>query len=94
MSLVLKEVRNGSVESAAQKLDATLCGDVLRLDSELATADPVVREYVEANFKHMARTRPQISEFAVEGKPDDRSSDRLAAQRILNLAARTDGAAK
>jgi len=88
VSSVLKQIHDGETEPASQRLDAVLCGDILRLDAELGTLDDHTREFVLASFERLARIRPRISEFPAQGLSTGYTDDQLSAQKILSLAAR------
>ena len=84
VGLVLKQIRQGETGAAAHALDMALCGDIIRLDSELASRDQLSRRLVRDGFAQLARLRPKVA------VPTD--SDQLAAQKILAVAVETASA--
>jgi hypothetical protein len=90
LSAVLKTIHEGDVAVAAQQLDLLLCDNILRLNSELASADDRTRTYVEDAFRRMARLRPRIPEAAPSKVVPEPTEDQVAAQRILALAMVSD----
>ena len=84
VGLVLKQIRQGETGAAAHALDMALCGDIIRLDSELASRDQLSRRLVRDGFAQLARLRPKVA------VPTD--SDQLAAQKILAVAVKTASA--
>jgi hypothetical protein len=85
ISSMLKTIQDGKVEGAAQRLDLLLCGDILRTESELESADAFTRRCAEDAFRRIAQTRPKMADAAAGGSVQ-RSTDSTAAQRILELA--------
>jgi hypothetical protein len=86
LSTALKAIHDGKVDGAAQRLDLLLCQSIVQLNSELASADPRTRAYVEDAFRRIARLRPK-ADAAPAGSPDqERSDDQIAAEKILTLA--------
>ena len=90
LSAALKTIHDGEVGVAAQRLDLLLCGHILRTNSELASADPRTRTFVEDAFRRMARVRPKSPNGAATGSAQECSDDQTAAQRILDLALASD----
>jgi hypothetical protein len=82
---MLKTIQDGKVEGAAQRLDLLLCGDILRTESELESADAFTRRCAEDAFRRIAQTRPKAANEAAVGSTQ-RCTDSAAAQRILELA--------
>lgn len=91
---VLRDIHDGDRERAAQRLDVLVCGDIIRLNAELASADSQTRAYVEEAFRRIGRVRPQIPVPGPGASGLESASDRAAAQRILALATASNHAAK
>ncbi len=89
----LREIHDGEVNRAAQRLDLFLCGNILRLHDELASADPQTRAYVEEAFRRIGRVRPSnpVPDRSASGL--ELTSDQAAAQQILALATAREQAA-
>jgi hypothetical protein len=94
LSGVLKDIHDGDVNGAAQRLDLLLCGNILRLNAELDSADDRTRAYVEDAFRRIGRVRPQIPVPVSSASAPELANDQAAAQRILALAMSVDHAAK
>jgi len=94
VSAVLRQLHDGEGAAAAKKLDAVLCADVLRLDSQLVAADDRTREFVLRSFEQIAHFRPRIPVPLGEGVSEECSEDLLAAQKILAQAATREQAAR
>jgi hypothetical protein len=86
LSAALKTLHAGEAAVAAQRLDLLLCDDILRTNSELASADARTRTFVEDAFRRIALLRPKIAHGAAAGSAQDCTGDQAAAQRILELA--------
>lgn len=86
LSAVLRLIHDGETEVAAQRLDLLLCGSILRLNSELASADGRTRAYVQDAFRKIALLRPGFGAGAGAGSAPERSEDQVAAETILRLA--------
>jgi hypothetical protein len=86
ISSTLKTIHDGKVEGAVQRLDLLLCGNILRTDSELESADAQTRIYVQDAFRRMALLRPKTANEAAATSTEACADDRAAAQRILELA--------
>ena len=80
---VLKTIHDGEVDAAARRLDLILCGDVLKTDAELASADARTRTFVEDAFRRIALLRPKVAHSAAAGSAQECGDDQTAAQRIL-----------
>ncbi len=92
VSLVLKQFRNGDAVGAADRLDLTLCDEILRIESETGAADGKTREFALETYRMIARLRPSRPGMtASNGVPRQCSADQVAAQKILELAAETGG---
>jgi hypothetical protein len=89
LSVVLKAIHDGEVQAAAQRLDLLLCGGILRINDELATADTETRAYVEDAFRRIAVVRPKIEPGGVTGSGRASGTDQMAAERILAKALAT-----
>jgi hypothetical protein len=94
ISAALKRIHDGEAEGAAQRLDMLLCGNILRTDAELASADARTRAYMQLTFRRIARLRPKTADGAVTGSTHECDGDRAAAQRILELALAGDPGAR
>lgn len=86
ISSLLKTIHDGKVEGAAERLDLLLCGNILRTDSELGSADPQTRVCVQDAFRRMALLRPKTANGAGVGSTQECTDDRVAAERILSKA--------
>ena len=86
LSMVLEQIHQGEVTAAAKRLDLLLCGDVVRVDSELASADARTRAAVEDVFRRIALIRPKIAAGGANGSAQVPSDGQIEAQRILTLA--------
>ena len=84
VSCVLKQMGKGETEAAAHALDMALCGDIIRLDAELAACDESSQRQVRDGFTKVARLRPKVT------LPTD--VDLLIAQKILAVAAESASA--
>jgi len=85
LSAALKTLHDGDAATAAQRLDLLLCDNILRIHSELASADDRTRAYVKDEFARIARLRPRNSDIPVGAKPE-RSDDQAEAEKILAQA--------
>lgn len=94
VSSSLKSIKQGDIAGAAQRLDITLCGDILRLNAELVDADGQMRRYVEGSLRQMARIRPKTAELPNAGEPITRESDQYEAEKILTLVANAEKPAR
>jgi len=83
LSLALKAIHEGDAQGASRRLDLLLCGDILRTDSELATADTEARAYMAGAFRRIAVTRPQIAADEISVPGHENSAGQIAAQQIL-----------
>ena len=54
LSVALRTMRDGDPSTAAQRLDRLLCENILRIDSELESADDGTRAYVKNAFASIA----------------------------------------
>ena len=86
LSAALKVIHEGQVEAAAQRLDLLVCGNILRTDSELASADARTRVFVQEAFRRLALVRPMGAKGAAPGSTQECNDDRAAAERILTIA--------
>jgi len=86
LSMVLEKIHQGEVAAAAQRLDLLLCGDVIRADLELASADAGTRAAVEDAFRRIAMIRPKTAAGGTTGSAREPSDGQIEAQRILTLA--------
>jgi hypothetical protein len=86
ISALLRKIHNGEVEAAAEWLDRRLCGDVLRLNDELESADPLTRTYVQDSFRRIAVLRPKPATGAAAAAAPGCNLDRAAAERVLAQA--------
>ncbi len=86
ISSVLRTMHDGQADQALQRLDLILCADILRTNSELASADARTRQCIEDAFRRLAHTRPKIQEGATAASTGGSFEDQMAAQRILELA--------
>lgn len=86
VNAALKSIHEGDTKGAAQRLDALLCEDILRLNRELASADARTRAFVEDALRRMALARPGIAAGAASESGQERSEDQLAAELILRKA--------
>ncbi len=93
LSGALRDIHDGEVNRAAQRLDIFLCGNILRLHDELASADPQTRAYVEEAFRRIGRVRPQNPGPDRGASGLEITSDQAAAQQILALATAGEHAA-
>ena len=78
LSAALRTLRDGQVESAAQRVDLVVCQNILRLDSQVTSADPRTRAYIEDAFRRIAQLRPKIDPGA-----GGYSEDQVAAEKVL-----------
>ncbi len=90
LSLALKQLHDGEVEKAAQRLDLLLCWDILRADTELASADDRTRAWIEDTLRRIARTRPKTTEPAVVPSVPNPGGTQEEAQRVLVRVLKTD----
>ena len=86
LSAVLKSIHDGQADAAARRLDMILCGNILRLDAESASADARTRGYVQDAFQRMALVRPKTANGAMAGSAQECNDDRAAAEKILTIA--------
>jgi hypothetical protein len=86
LSVALKELHNGEVDAAVQRLDVVLCDDIIRLNSELEGADEHTKACVGEVFQRIARVRPANPAPANSGTAPGWADTQAAAQRILALA--------
>jgi len=94
VSIVLRKLHDGDVGLATQKLDMMLCGEVIKIDSQLASVDERARKFALDSFRRIAHFRPRVSETSPEGTSHPRCDDQLTAQKILALAAADERAAR
>jgi hypothetical protein len=85
LSLALKTLHDGDVVAAVQRLDLLLCDDILRLDSELVSADDRKAAYVKYAFVRMARSRPRNPDTTA-GAAQELNADQIKAEKILKQA--------
>ncbi len=83
----LKQISEGDVRAAAQRLDLALCSDILRLNSQLELADDYTRSYVEASLRQLSHVRPKTVALSGASSPDAYDGDQIAAEKLLELAA-------
>jgi len=83
LSTALKSMREGDVQGAAQRLDALLCQNILRLDEESASADGKTRMYVEDAFRRIALAQSGITGGATADTEQEAGEDRAAVQKIF-----------
>ena len=83
LSMALKTIHDGDAVAAARRLDLLLCEHIVRLDSELASADARTRTYVEDALQRMALVRPRVVQAQSAASATDCSDDQIAAERIL-----------
>jgi hypothetical protein len=86
LSMVLEQIQQGEVAAAARRLDLLLCGDVIRADQELASADTLTRAAVENAFQRIALIRPKTGAGGASDSPPGSSEGQMEAERILTLA--------
>ena len=86
LSLALKSIHDGDAAAAARRLDLLLCEHIVRIDSELPSADARARPFVEDSFRRMALVRPRIAEGGPADSAKDFSDDQFAAEQILSRA--------
>jgi hypothetical protein len=84
LSAALKAIHEGEVKKAARLLDFLLCDGILRIDSELVSADARTRAFVEDAFRRIATVRPKTVSRSAAGSTQERSDDQAAAERILS----------
>jgi hypothetical protein len=85
VSTVLKKMQEGDVLGAKRRLDLMLCGDILEVNANLASASDRQKAYTQHVFANIARTRPSNALIAA-GTTDELSNDQVEAQKILMLA--------
>jgi hypothetical protein len=83
LSMALKTLHDGDAAAAARRLDLLLCEHIVRLDSELASADARTRTYVEDAFQRIALVRPRVVQAQSANSATECSDDQIAAERIL-----------
>ena len=83
LSTALKALREGQVDAAGQRLDLLLCEDILRLNAQMESADPLTRVYINDAFRRVALIRPKAPAGALS---DGYTEDQAAAERILAQA--------
>lgn len=86
LSMALKTLHDGDAAAAARRLDWLLCGHIVRLDAELASADARTRTFVEDAFQRIALVRPRVAPAKAVDSATDGSDDQIAAERILGRA--------
>jgi len=86
LSMALEQIEQGEVTAAAQRLDLMLCGDVVRADLELASADALTRAAVEDTFRRIALIRPKTGAGGSTGSAQEPGDRQNEAERILTLA--------
>jgi hypothetical protein len=86
ISSTLKTIHDGNVDGAAQRLDLLLCGNILRTNAELESADVETRVHVQDAFRRKALLRPKTANGAAAAPTQECTDDRATAQRILELA--------
>ena len=86
LSQVLRMLHDGGVDEAAQRLDLLLCWDILRQDTELASADHRTRAWVEDTFRRIARVRPKMAKGAAGASDLVTCGARAEAERVLERA--------
>ena len=86
LSMALKTLHDGDAVAAARRLDWLLCEHIVRLDSELPSADARTRTYVEDAFQRIALVRPRVVPAKAADSTTDYSDDQLVAERILSRA--------
>ncbi len=86
LSMALEQIEQGEVAAAARRLDLMLCGDVVRADLELASADALTRAAVEDTFRRIALIRPKTAAGTSAGSAQGPGDDQIEAERILTLA--------
>ena len=86
LNAALKSIHDGDVKGAAQRLDALLCGNIIRLNAGLASADARTRTYVEDAFRRIALSRPGIAGEEAAGSGQECRQDQVAVETILSRA--------
>ena len=86
LSMALEQIHQGEIAAAAKRVDLLLCGDVVRADLELASADALTRAVVEDSFRRIALIRPKTAAGGTTGLAQETSDGQAEAQRILTLA--------
>jgi len=85
LSVALKTLHDGDAGAAARRLDLLLCDNILRLNSELASADARKAAYVKNGFMRIARVRPKNPETPA-GAARELDTDQIRAEKILRQA--------
>ena len=86
ISAVLKTIQEGDVAGGAQRLDLLLCDDLLRLGSQMESADPERQAYTQRLLAKIARLRPNNAVISA-GTTRKLYADQIAAEKLLTLAA-------
>jgi len=86
LSVALKAIYEGEEKEAAQRLDLLLCDSILRIDSELASADTRTRAFVVDAFRRIALVRPKTATGAAASSAQECTDDQIVAERILSKA--------
>jgi hypothetical protein len=86
LSAALRQLHEGKVERAAERLDQLLCGHILLTDSELSCADGQTRNYTAQAFQRIAQLRPKRAERSSTGLVWRGSTDQAVAEKILSVA--------
>jgi hypothetical protein len=93
LSMALEQIQKGDVAAAAQRLDLMLCGDIVRADLELPSADALTQAAVQDVFRRIALIRPKTAPPSSADSADPWLERQAEAQRILTLAVGAAGQA-
>jgi hypothetical protein len=86
LSMALEQLQQGDIAAAAKRLDLMLCGDIVRADLELATADALEQQAVQDTFRRIALIRPRTGPGGTPDPAQEPEDSRAEAERILTLA--------
>ena len=85
LSVALKQIHEGKVNEAVERMDLLLCDHILQTDSELPSASARTRSYVEIAFQRIAQLRPKTGGLTPAPSARERDNDQAAAERILSV---------
>jgi hypothetical protein len=94
---VLRTSQEGDVSAAAMNLDLRVCGDILAVNSQLASADERTRMFIKWSLANLALVRVKNAQASAGAKqaihPQQIEAERILAKaRTENTYARVDSA--
>ena len=86
LNTVLKWIQAGDIEEAERRMNILLSGDIVSVNSQLASADEGTRSFGQSVFRKMAQYRPSPPLRILEGSGRTRTRDEMEAEKILGQA--------